>query len=314
MCLKRQCGLRNSTVKDIIYNNYPLITVFTPTYNRKKTLERTFESLCSQTNKDFIWLIIDDGSTDDTGDLVKGWQQNNHGFEIRYIYKTNGGMHTAHNTAYENIDTELNVCVDSDDKLSPDAIKIIYNVWNRIRNQKYAGIIGLDADFDNRIIGPKFPYTGYETTLFGFEKDFGNEDKKLVYRTDVMRQYPPYPEYKDEKLVPLSYKYLLCDQDYLLYSVNEILCNVEYQVDGSTKNIWRQRANNAKGFAFYKNIRMKYSTSTKMLIKDTIHYIASSVIGRNKAFIKCSTKKILTVCLLPFGLIYSIVIMAKANR
>ena len=102
-----------------------LLTVFTPTYNRAHTLHRTYESLCNQDCKDFIWLIIDDGSTDHTDDLVKSLQQKDNGFEIQYIYKENGGMHTAHNTAYENIYTELNVCIDSDDKMAPGAVRMI---------------------------------------------------------------------------------------------------------------------------------------------------------------------------------------------
>ena len=91
------------------------LTVFTPAYNRAHTLPRTYESLVKQDCKNFIWLIVDDGSTDQTEALVRKWQTENSGFEIRYIYKPNGGMHTAHNTAYENIDTELNICIDSDD-------------------------------------------------------------------------------------------------------------------------------------------------------------------------------------------------------
>ena len=87
----------------------PILTVFTPAYNRAHTLVRTYESLLAQSCKDFVWLIIDDGSTDNTSELVSNWQNCKNGFEIRYIYKENGGMHTAHNTAYEYIDTELNV-------------------------------------------------------------------------------------------------------------------------------------------------------------------------------------------------------------
>ena len=95
-----------------------LLTIFTPAYNRAHTLGRTYESLKKQNCKEFIWLIIDDGSSDCTAQLVEEWQQEDSGFEIRYIYKENGGMHTAHNVAYENIDTELNVCIDSDDCLA----------------------------------------------------------------------------------------------------------------------------------------------------------------------------------------------------
>ena len=83
----------------------PILTVFTPAYNRAHTLPRTYASLRRQDSKDFVWLVVDDGSTDHTAELVKGWQAQETEFEIRYLYKENGGMHTAHNTAYENIDT-----------------------------------------------------------------------------------------------------------------------------------------------------------------------------------------------------------------
>ena len=86
----------------------PILTIFTPAYNRAHTLPRTYESLYRQNCKDFIWLIVDDGSTDNTAELARDWQSRDNGFEIQYIYKENGGMHTAHNVAYANIHTELN--------------------------------------------------------------------------------------------------------------------------------------------------------------------------------------------------------------
>ena len=102
------------------------LTVFTPAYNRAHTIWRTYESLCRQTSKDFCWLIIDDGSTDDSRQLIASWIGEEHltdhfsgqcpgGFFISYIWKENGGLHTGYNTAYANIDTELCVCIDSDD-------------------------------------------------------------------------------------------------------------------------------------------------------------------------------------------------------
>jgi len=110
------------------------LTIFTPTYNRAHTLPRTYDSLRNQNCKEFIWLIVDDGSTDQTAELVRKWQAENTAFEIRYIYKPNGGMHTAHNTAYENIDTELNVCIDSDDCVAENAVSAILEKWNKVKN------------------------------------------------------------------------------------------------------------------------------------------------------------------------------------
>ena len=147
----------------------PFLTVFTPAYNRAHTLPRTYESLLQQDCKEFLWLIVDDGSADHTEELVSEWQKRDNGFEIRYIYKENGGMHTAHNTAYENIDTELNVCIDSDDALAPGAVRHILSLWKEKGEEKYAGIIGLDADMNSgKVIGTSFPEEMRETTLQGF--------------------------------------------------------------------------------------------------------------------------------------------------
>ena len=109
-------------------NNEVVITIFTPAYNRAYTIHKCYESLKRQTSKNFKWLVVDDGSTDNTRELILKWKEEAD-FEINYIYKKNGGMHTAHNTAYENIDTELNVCIDSDDYLTDDAVEIIINEW-----------------------------------------------------------------------------------------------------------------------------------------------------------------------------------------
>ena len=115
----------------------PILTVFTPTFNRAYILHRCYESLLRQTNKNFIWLIIDDGSTDNTKKLVTEWMNKENGFEIRYEYKKNGGMHTAHNKAYELIDTELNVCIDSDDFMPDNAVELIVNFWDKYGSDKY---------------------------------------------------------------------------------------------------------------------------------------------------------------------------------
>ena len=100
----------------------PLLTVFTPTYNRAYTLERTYLSLKNQTCHDFLWLIIDDGSKDNTREKVEQWKNGTLEFEIRYEFKENGGLHTGYNKAIELCDTELMVCIDSDDYMPPDAV------------------------------------------------------------------------------------------------------------------------------------------------------------------------------------------------
>lgn len=289
------------------------LTIFTPAFNRAHTLFGCYESLKQQSCKDFIWLIIDDGSSDNTADLVKQWQSEDNGFEIRYIYKKNGGMHTAHNTAYENIDTELNICIDSDDRIGNEAVKKIVDFWRSEGGDKYAGIVGLDADFNNNIIGTKFDDNVKATTLSGYYAKGGKGDKKLVYRTEIMKKYPPYPVFEGEKYVSLGYKYLLCDQDYELLVLNDILCNVEYQEDGSSMNMYKQYLKNPKGFAFMRKVDMIYNKTLKQNIKSCIHYVSSSIISRNKNFLKESPKKVLTVLAVPFGIVLTVYIRLKSN-
>ena len=122
----------------------PTLTVFTPAYNRAHTITRTYESLCRQTCKDFTWLVVDDGSTDGTRALIEQWIAAGV-IDIRYIYQANQGMHGAHNTAYRNITTELNTCIDSDDYMPDDAVQQIVDFWKAHGSDRYAGIIALDG-------------------------------------------------------------------------------------------------------------------------------------------------------------------------
>lgn len=291
-----------------------LLTVFTPAYNRAHTLPRTYQSLLEQDCKEFIWLIIDDGSTDETAELVKNWQAEDNGFEIQYIYKENGGMHTAHNTAYENIHTELNICIDSDDCLAKGAVKKILKTWEEVRENGYAGLIGLDADFQGKIIGQGFKANLKETTLTGYYAAGGNGDKKLVYRTDVINQYPPYPVFEGEKYVALAYKYRLIDQDYKLAVIDEVLCNVEYQEDGSSATMWKQYVKNPRGFAFWRKICMHYPMSRKRIWIDCMHYVSESLISGDFHFIRNSPKKGTTILALPFGFVLSVYTRYKAKK
>lgn len=283
--------------------NKPLITIFTPAFNRAHTIWRTYQSLCRQTCKDFIWMVIDDGSTDNTAELVLKWKENSE-FEIIYIYQQNQGMHGAHNTAYQNITTELNVCIDSDDYMPEDAIELITNFWRNNGSDKYAGIIGLDVDLNQQIIGSEFPNNLKETTLTDFYANGGKGDKKLVYRTEVIKKYPEYPIFDNEKYVGLAYKYMLIDQNYTLLTINKPLVVVEYQQDGSSNNMLRQYWNNPKGFAFYRKTEMVLTPTLKRRFMSCIHYVSSSIISKNKNFIKESPKKLLTILsILPgFGL------------
>ena len=282
-----------------------ILTIFTPAYNRTHTLPRTYQSLCRQTCKDFEWLIVDDGSTDNTADLVKGWIAEGV-ISIRYIYQKNQGMHGAHNTAYRNIHTELNTCIDSDDYMPDDAVKKIIMFWQNQKDEKYAGLIGLDITQSGEVIGQKFPPELKKTTLRGYYEDLhGSGDKKLVYRTDVINKYPEYPIFPGEKYVGLAYKYHCVDEDYSLLVLNEPLVIVDYQLDGSSSGMWKQYWNNPKGFAFFRKYEMLHTRSVKRQFMENIHYVSHSLRSKNKRFLQESPLPFFTfLCIIPGSLLF----------
>lgn len=288
------------------------LTVFTPAYNRAHTLGRTYDSLLYQTSQDFEWLIIDDGSTDGTEELVRPWIEEQR-IPIRYIRQENQGMHGAHNTAYRNIHTELNVCIDSDDYMPRNAVEIIVNFWKEHGSDSYAGIVGLDQDESGNIIGKRFPDTLKITTLQAYYAAGGAGDKKLVYRTEVVKKYPEYPLFEGERYVGLAYKYMLIDRDYELLVVNEPLVTVEYQLDGSSYNMYNQYWKNPKGFSFFRRTEMVCAPTLKRRFESCVHYVASSLIEKNPRFIAQSPKKFLTLAAVPFGILWYLRIRSKVK-
>lgn len=298
-----------------------LLAIFTPAYNRAHTIGRTYESLCRQTCHDFEWLIVDDGSSDNTRELVRSWftdatlqetvselkgySKDAPWLHIHYIYQQNQGMHGAHNTAYDHLSNELNTCIDSDDYILDNTVEKIVLFWQSQSaedRRKYAGIIGLDIDDKHKeIIGLPFPEGLISTTLSGYYQNGGKGDKKLVYRTDIIKQTPKYPIFSGENYVGLNYKYLIIDQNYELLVLNEPLIIVDYQVDGSSSSMYRQYWKNPKGWSFYRKFEMTHSLSKKRRFQVCIHYVSSSIICKNRNFIAESPCKLLTIWAIPFG-------------
>ena len=282
------------------------LTIFRPAYNRAHTIGRTYDSLCRQTCKDFEWLIIDDGSSDNTRELVEGWMTENK-IPIRYIYQENQGMHGAHNTAYKNIQTELNTCIDSDDWMPDDAVEKIVSFWKENGSERYAGIIGLDIDMNGKLISVPFPDSMKSTTLVDYEQTIGYGDTKMVLRTDVVNQYPPYPRFEGERYFSLGYLYLLIDQDYECLTLNEPLVVVDYQVDGSSMGMWRQYWNNPQGFAFLRKEHMRLYRRWNFRWRSSIHYAAHCFRMRKYGKLLETSMPVSSFFMIPFGfLLYMI--------
>lgn len=290
---------------------YP-ITVFTPTYNRAYCLSGVYKSLCRQSCKSFEWLIIDDGSSDNTESLVKEWIEESI-IPIRYIYQDNQGMHGAHNTAYENIESELNICCDSDDELTDTAIETILECWDKNRSTKLAGLIALDIYHSGKTIGSKLPINITSATECELREIYRVKgDKKLIYRTDVAKEFPPYPVFDDEKYGSMGYKSLLIDQKYSWYILNEPVCIVEYQKDGSSLNMYKQYRRALKGWDLMRKLEMQYFLKRRNRFRKAIHYVSNSIFLHKWNFIQDSPKKLLTLLAIPFGILLNIVIRLKA--
>lgn len=291
------------------------LTVFTPTYNRAHTLPRTYESLLQQTCKDFEWLVIDDGSSDNTQKLVNGWIKENR-IPITYLHKENGGLFTGYNTAYANIDTELCVCIDSDDFMPENAVELIVNHWRKYGSEKYAGITGLDFTLDRNPIGGYFPNDlkeGYIIDLY--LKKIHSGDTKQVMRTEIMKSIPPMEGFPGEKnFNPI---YLLLQADNLLPSLflNENLCFVEYQIgaDSMSQGIFRQYLDSPNSFAKMRLLEMSLKrNSFKNLLRVNIHYNSSTIIASDPNWLTNSPRKLLTILTRPLGWILSKYIKIKA--
>ncbi len=287
------------------------ITVFTPTYNRAYCLGQLYESLLRQTSSDFVWMIIDDGSSDNTKELVQSWM-NEHQIEINYIYQENQGMHGAHNTAYQNITTWLNVCIDSDDFMPDNAIECILSHKKALLDSQLAGLIALDADRKGAVLGSTIP-TEIKTARLNdlYYKHGMTGDKKVVIKTEVVKQFPLYPIYPGERLVPLGTLYLLIDQQYQWLCTNDVLCIVEYLPDGSSNTILKQYKVSPKGFGYSRILKMKYAPTFSEKFKSAIHLVSSAVFAKEMKMLWQSPNILLTILAIPLGLALNVYIRYK---
>lgn len=289
------------------------ITVFTPTYNRAYILGKCYKSLVQQTCKDFEWLIIDDGSTDETEALVRSWQAEDNGFDIRYIYKENGGLHTGYNTAIANMTTELSVCIDSDDSMPTDGIERILAHWDRVNEPDIAGLVGLDLDEQGNVIGRELQ----EGAAINAAKLLcvpGTGDKKYVVRNDLLRQIAPMPVFKGEKNFNPHYFIIRLSAQYRFVPVNECFCIVEYQPDGMTANVFRQYCNSPNSFAELRLAILNVQGMTwKYRVKTTVHYVASCLLAKRKDWLQRAPKKAAVLLAFPFGLLLAALMKYKAK-
>lgn len=297
--------------------NPALITVFTPTYNRASLLANLYNSLKKQTNYSFIWLIIDDGSSDDTQEVVERFKRDNDLFEIRYVFKENGGLHTGYNKAIELLDTELAVCVDSDDWLVENAIELIINKWEYVRESGCAGIVALNCLPNGAVLGEKLPAQEF-INLIDIKKGkykSQNYDRKIIVRSDLYKEVAPQPTYNREKNFNPHYMHLLISKNYDFAVLNEPVCVVDYQPNGMSSYIFRQYYDSPNSFAELRLLYLSFEkTSLFFRARHSIHYVSSCILARRKIFERRACHKALIFLMIPIGFCLSRYIILKNRR
>jgi glycosyltransferase involved in cell wall biosynthesis len=233
----------------------PLFTVFTPTFNRAHTLHRVFDSLCAQTCRDFEWLIVDDGSTDNTADIVADWARTAD-FPIRYLRQENAGKHIAHNRAIAEARAPYTVIIDSDDALAENALARIKAVWHSIpadQRDSFSGVSGLCRDQHGEIVGDPYPAAPLDASIRAHVYEYKLRGERCgMVRTDILRRFP-FPDIPNTCFVPEGVVWLDLSKHYKQRAVNEVF-RIYYVNDsetGGTLTRHRNLAATAPGRMYY---------------------------------------------------------------
>ena len=267
----------------------PFISILTPTYNRGKLLLPLYDSLKNLTFKDFEWLIVDDGSEDDTEQYALSWIAHNiqnAEFPICYIKKSNGGKHTAINRGVREANGELILILDSDDTLPSDSLATIAQYYEQCKGYKdCAGVCGLMAHHDGQLIGTGFPKDPmYESALLFRYAEKGNVTGDLleVYKTSVMREFP-FPEIENERFCPESLVWNRIANKYKLFCFNKVIYYRDYLEGGLTSKIVRIRMNSPIASTMTYAEMLDYNISLKWKIRSAINYWRFRYCIKNKA-------------------------------
>lgn len=248
-----------------------LITVFTPTYNRAHLLPRLYKSLVKQTYHNFEWIILDDGSSDNTADVINEWDAD---FLVRYYRKENGGKHTSINLGAKQAKGELFFIVDSDDTLMYTALQTVADEWNKVKdNAQIGGIVGLDVNSKTgEIIGGGLPQDVIDCDAMEIRYKYHvNGDLKEVFKTDVLREFP-FPEIKGERFCPEQLVWFRIAQKYKLRYINKPIYKVEYQPDGITSGIVKARMESPVATCMTYSEMFEYPIPLIQKVKAAINY------------------------------------------
>lgn len=286
--------------------NEVLLTIATPTYNRAHTLPKCYESLCAQSDKRFVWLIIDDGSTDNTSEVVDRWI-NEDTISIIYKKKENGGKASALNIGIEMLNTDYAVCLDSDDWFCEDAVKTALEELECTKeDEKCCGLLALRNNPDGSVMGkveiPKKMKT--ITAEVVFLRLHLTTELICFYKSSVLKKYR-FPEFQGEKFVSPAWMQYTVTQDYYFIPSWSKYCICEYIADGLTKNKKKIIANNPLGYTCVKRFSFDLATSLELRIKHGIMYDCGCLLGKDKDWLKNVNHKGWAIVLMPIAWVVS---------
>lgn len=283
-----------------------MITVLTPTFNRGGGgLQSLWDSLQKQTVKDFEWLVVDDGSTDGTKNLITKLQEKSD-FPIRYIYKSNGGKHTALNVGIQTIRSELTFIVDSDDCVTDDAVESILKIHKKYRSQNnICGYAFLRAFPDGKVNGKKFDVNEKIGSYIDVRVN-GNDtgaDKAEVFKTHCLKEFP-FPEYPNEKFLGEDLVWVRMARKYEMVHINKAIYVGNYLEDGLTNNRRKHNIASPIGCMHRAEEFMESDLKTRYRIKGGLQYIVYGRFAGVKVvdLIRKSRHKVLATVCTPGGL------------
>lgn len=283
-----------------------IVTILTPTFNRGGVLNDLYLSLQNQTTKDFVWFLIDDGSTDDTKNIAEEMKEKAN-FPMHYIYKENGGKHTALNVGVNQITSELTFIVDSDDTLVPDAIETILLYHKKYKDRKdLCGYSFLRMFPDGKINGKPFDLNEKIGTYIEcrINADDTQSDKAEVFYTRCLKEFP-FPEYKDEKFLGEDIVWIRMSVKYSMVHINKAIYVGNYLGDGLTKNRRKNNIRSPYGCMERAKEFMRPELKLKYRFKGAMQYLVyGKFAGENQLIAKAKYKALVAISVLPSMLVY----------
>lgn len=279
------------------------LTIVTPTYNRAYTLQKAYNSLVDQTNKSFVWLIIDDGSEDNTEEIVRQFQKEKR-IEIQYVKKKNGGKASALNLGLDIITTSFCACLDSDDWFPQDSVeKALVLLHEEENNAKCCGVLSIRVRKngnckESTLIPPKYKYINTDII---YEELRLSQEFMCFYKTNIARQYR-FPVFPGEVFMPPSWFHQEICKNYVFRTSWDCLCLYEYLPDGLTKNKRKVIVKNPKGYTLIKKISFANSKSLKRKFKNGIMYDCGAIIGKDKEWLQNAPYKMIAILSYPVAL------------